>query len=71
MSEEKKGTKFNNLKIEDIYDIGVDKVQSAKNEMIKINPDITVNAMKTYVNSDNIIDIIKIQSCRCIKYRNY
>ena len=39
--------------------IGVDKVQSAKNEMIKINPDITVNAMKTYVNSDNIIDIIK------------
>lgn len=40
-------------------DIGVDKVESAKNKMIKINPEVKVNAVKTFVNASNIMEIIK------------
>lgn len=40
-------------------DLGVPKVESAKEKMLAINPDITVNTYKTFVNSQNIRDIIK------------
>lgn len=40
-------------------DRGRDKVQSAKETMTAINPDVTVNTYKTFINSDNIHDLIK------------
>jgi molybdopterin/thiamine biosynthesis adenylyltransferase len=40
-------------------DIDIDKVVSAKEKILKINPDITVNAYKEFVDSKNIMEIIK------------
>ena len=40
-------------------DIGKPKVTSAKETMLAINPDITVNTYHEFINSDNILDIIK------------
>ena len=40
-------------------DIGKAKVQSAKETMNTINPDVTVNTYRTFVSSDNILDLIK------------
>ncbi|MCI5752305.1 MAG: molybdopterin-synthase adenylyltransferase MoeB [Oscillospiraceae bacterium] len=40
-------------------DIGKAKVQSAKETMNAINPDVTVNTYRTFVSSDNILDLIK------------
>ncbi len=40
-------------------DIGKAKVQSAKETMEAINPDITVNTYRTFVTSENIMDLIK------------
>ncbi|MDR1615028.1 MAG: HesA/MoeB/ThiF family protein [Campylobacteraceae bacterium] len=40
-------------------DIGVPKVESAKNKMLSINPHVKVNAYHTMINADNILDIIK------------
>jgi len=39
-------------------DLGKAKVQSAKETMEAINPDITVNAYRTFVAADNIMDLI-------------
>lgn len=40
-------------------DRGRDKVQSAKETMASINPDVTVNTYKIFVDSDNIYDLIR------------
>lgn len=39
-------------------DIGKPKVESAKETMLAINPDITVNAYQEFLDSDNIMDVI-------------
>ncbi len=39
-------------------DIGKAKVQSAKESMLAINPDITVNTYRTFVSSENITELI-------------
>ena len=40
-------------------DVGKAKVQSAKETMNKMNPDVTVNTYRTFVTSENIMDLIK------------
>lgn len=40
-------------------DIGKAKVQSAKETMNKINPDVTVKTYRTFVDSETIMDLIK------------
>lgn len=40
-------------------DVGKPKVESAKEKMLAINPDIKVNAIKEFLFSDNALDIIK------------
>lgn len=40
-------------------DVGKPKVQSAKETMNKMNPDVTVNTYHEFVSSDNILDLIK------------
>jgi len=40
-------------------DVGKAKVKSAKETMNEMNPDVTVNTYRTYVNSENIMDLIK------------
>ena len=40
-------------------DIGKAKVQSAKETMNAINPDVTVNTYRTFVTSENVMDLIK------------
>lgn len=40
-------------------DIGKAKVQSAKETMNKINPDVTVNTYHIFITSENIMDLIK------------
>ena len=40
-------------------DVGKAKVQSAKETMEAINPDVTVNTYRTFIDSENIMDIIK------------
>jgi len=40
-------------------DIGKPKVQSAKETMQAINPDVTVNTYHTFVTSENVLDLIK------------
>ena len=40
-------------------DLGKAKVQSAKETMTAINPDVTVNTYRTFVTSENILDLIK------------
>ena len=40
-------------------DIGKPKVQSAKETMEAINPDVTVNTYHTFVTSENVLDLIK------------
>ncbi|WP_099467702.1 HesA/MoeB/ThiF family protein [Konateibacter massiliensis] len=39
-------------------DIGKAKVESAKETMLAINPDITVNTYRTFVSSENILELI-------------
>ncbi len=39
-------------------DIGISKVKSAKNKMLALNPGITVNTYKEYLNASNILEII-------------
>jgi molybdopterin/thiamine biosynthesis adenylyltransferase len=40
-------------------DIGTAKVLSAKEKMVAMNPDIRVNTYETWVNAENIMEIIK------------
>lgn len=40
-------------------DVGKAKVQSAKETMNLMNPDVTVNTYRTFVSADNILDLIK------------
>lgn len=40
-------------------DVGKAKVLSAKETMEAMNPDVTVNTYRTFVSSDNIMDLIK------------
>lgn len=40
-------------------DVGKPKVQSAKETITKMNPDVTVNTYHEFVSSDNILDLIK------------
>ena len=40
-------------------DIGKPKVESAKETMLAINPDITVNTYQEFIDSDNIMEIIR------------
>ncbi len=40
-------------------DVGVDKVESAKNKIEAINPDVTVQTYKYWAKADNIRDIIR------------
>lgn len=40
-------------------DVGKAKVQSAKETMEKLNPDVKVNTYRTFVDSENIMDLIK------------
>lgn len=40
-------------------DVGKAKVQSAKETMNELNPDVTVNTYRTFVDSSNILDLIK------------
>lgn len=40
-------------------DVGKAKVKSAKETMEALNPDVTVNTYRTFVNSSNILDLIK------------
>ncbi len=40
-------------------DLGKAKVKSAEESMRAINPDVTVNTYRTFVNSKNIMDLIK------------
>lgn len=40
-------------------DVGKPKVQSAKETMNKMNPDVTVNTYHEFVTSENILDLIK------------
>lgn len=40
-------------------DVGKAKVQSAKETMEAMNPDVKVNTYRTFVNSKNILDLIK------------
>jgi len=40
-------------------DLGKAKVQSAKETMEAINPDVTVNTYRTFVDADNIMDLIE------------
>ena len=40
-------------------DVGKAKVQSAKETMEAINPDVKVNTYRTFVTSENIMDLIK------------
>ena len=61
-------------------DVGKPKVESAKEKMLAINPDIKVNAIKEFLFSDNALDIIKdydfvidgmlgtIQAAEALKY---
>lgn len=61
-------------------DVGKPKVESAKEKMLAINPDIKVNAIKEFIYSDNALDIIKdydfvidgmlgtIQAAEALKY---
>jgi molybdopterin/thiamine biosynthesis adenylyltransferase len=39
-------------------DIGIPKVKSAKNKMLALNPDITVNTYKKYLSASNILEIV-------------
>src|ERR1043166_6075901 len=39
-------------------DIGKPKVQSAREKMLAINPDITVNTYETWINAANILEIL-------------
>ena len=39
-------------------DVGKAKVQSAKETMNRMNPDVTVNTYRTFVTSENILDLI-------------
>ena len=39
-------------------DVGKPKVQSAKETMNRMNPDVTVNTYRTFVSSENIMDLI-------------
>lgn len=61
-------------------DVGKPKVESAKEKMLAITPDIKVNAIKEFIYSDNALDIIKdydfvidgmlgtIQAAEALKY---
>ncbi len=40
-------------------DVDIDKVVSAREKILKINPDITVNTYKEFVDSKNIMEIIE------------
>lgn len=40
-------------------DVGKAKVKSAKETMNEMNPDVTVNTYRTFVTSENILDLIK------------
>ncbi|MBR1764316.1 MAG: thiazole biosynthesis adenylyltransferase ThiF [Ruminococcus sp.] len=40
-------------------DVGKPKVQSAKETMNELNPDVTVNVYHTFVDSSNILDLVK------------
>ncbi len=40
-------------------DVGKAKVQSAKESMNEMNPDVTVNTYRTFVTGDNILELIK------------
>ncbi|MCD8019114.1 MAG: thiazole biosynthesis adenylyltransferase ThiF [Clostridiales bacterium] len=40
-------------------DVGKAKVQSAKETMNKMNPDVKVNTYRTFVDSENIMDLIR------------
>ena len=40
-------------------DVGKDKVQSAKEKIAQINPDVTVHAIKDLFRADNALDLIK------------
>lgn len=40
-------------------DVGKPKVQSAKETMNKMNPDVTVNTYHEFVSSENILDLVK------------
>ena len=40
-------------------DVGIPKVQSAKETMEAMNPDVTVNTYHTFVTSRNILDLVK------------
>ncbi|MDR0761531.1 MAG: HesA/MoeB/ThiF family protein [Campylobacteraceae bacterium] len=40
-------------------DVGIPKVESAKQKMLSINPHIKVNTYHTMISADNILDIIK------------
>ena len=40
-------------------DVGKPKVQSAKETMNRMNPDVTVNTYRTFVSSENIMDLIE------------
>jgi thiazole biosynthesis adenylyltransferase ThiF len=40
-------------------DVGKAKVQSAKETMEKMNPDVTVNTYRTFVSSENIMELIQ------------
>ena len=40
-------------------DVGKAKVQSAKETMEAINPDVKVNTYRTFVTSENIMDLMK------------
>ena len=50
---------FQRLVIHTTADIGKAKVQSAKVSMNAINPDVTVNTYRTFVTSENVMDLIK------------
>lgn len=45
--------------IHSTQDIGKPKVESAKETMEAINPDVTVNTYHTFVTSENILDLVK------------
>lgn len=53
---------FSNLQRQIIHatdDVGKPKVQSAKETMNKMNPDVTVNAYHEFVTSENILELIR------------
>lgn len=45
--------------IHSTQDIGKPKVESAKETMEAINPDVTVKTYHTFVTSENILDLVK------------